>query len=73
VPLSVEYQDEAGRLWDVLYMLRVASDGGPEVRYGVHVCNSDRERMPPLIQLKVLCGPNEHGSPCITVLLPKED
>jgi hypothetical protein len=37
---------EAGRLWDVLTMLRWAVRGtlgsAPEVRFGVHVCDGDR-------------------------------
>jgi hypothetical protein len=38
VPPGVLCQDEAGRLWDVLWLLRWAigrSDGGPEVRFAV--------------------------------------
>jgi hypothetical protein len=36
----VACQDEAGRLWNIVWMLRLAvgrSDDGPEVRFGVHV------------------------------------
>jgi hypothetical protein len=76
VPPGVLCQDEAGRLWDALFLLRMAigaSKGGPEVRYGVHVRNDNRERTPPLVRLKALCGPNDDGSPCITVMLPDED
>jgi hypothetical protein len=75
VPPGVECQDEQGRLWDVLFLLRCAigrSDGGPEVRFGVHVRNDNRDRTPPLVRLKALCGPDDDGSPCITVLLPDE-
>jgi len=76
VPPGVTCQDEAGRLWDVLWMLRLAvgrGAGGPEVRFGVHVRNDNRERTPPLVSLKALCGPDDDGSPCLTVLLPDED
>jgi hypothetical protein len=76
VPPGVACQDEAGRLWDVLTMLRCAmgrSEGGPEVRFGVHVRNDNRERTPPLVRLKALCGPGDDGSPCITVTMPEED
>src|SRR5262249_25990843 len=54
VPPGVACQDEAGRLWDVLWLLRlaVARGAGPEVRYGVHVRNDDREGTPPLVRLK---------------------
>src|ERR1700751_1932366 len=59
VPPGVAWQDEAGRLWDVVYLLRCAighSDGGPEVRFAVHVRNDNREGTPPLVRLKALCG-----------------
>jgi hypothetical protein len=38
VPSGVVCQDEAGRLWDAVYMLRLAigrSNGGIEVRFGL--------------------------------------
>ena len=76
VPPGVECQDEAGRLWDVLFLLRLAigrSDGGPEVRFGVHVRDDNREGTPPLVRLKALCGPGDDGEPVITVMLPEED
>jgi hypothetical protein len=76
VPPGVECQDEAGRLWDVLFLLRLAvgrSDGGPEVRFGVHVRNDNSERTAPLVGLKAVCGPGDQGEPVITVMLPDED
>ena len=48
VPSAVKCQDEAGRLWDVLTMLRLAvrgqSDDAQEARFGVHVRNDNRDR-----------------------------
>ncbi len=76
VPPGVACQDEAGRLWDVLWVLRCAirgGDGGPEVRFAVHVRNDDGDGTPPLVQLKALCGPGDEGEPVITVMLPDED
>jgi hypothetical protein len=76
VPPGVECQDEAGRLWDVLWMLRCAisrSAGGSEVRFALHVRNDNRERTPPLVRLRALCGPGDHGEPVITMLMPEED
>jgi hypothetical protein len=75
VPPGVACQDGAGRLWDVLFLLRCAigRSDGPEVRFGVHVRNDNRDRTPPLVRLKALCGPGDDGEPCITVLLPDED
>ena len=77
VPPGVLCQDEAGRLWDVLTMLRVAasrpSDDPQEVRFAVHVRNDNRERTPPLVRLRALCGPGDDGEPVITILMPDED
>jgi hypothetical protein len=76
VPPGVECQDEAGRLWDVLFLLRLAigrSDGGPEVRFAVHVRNDNTERTPPQVRLKAICGPGDRGEPVITVTLPDKD
>src|SRR5262249_50067177 len=76
VPPGVAYQDEAGRLWDVLWMLHFAirgSNGGPEIRFGVHVRNDNPEGTPPLVRLKALCGPGDQGEPVVTVMLPDED
>jgi hypothetical protein len=75
VPPGVLCQDEAGWLWDVLTMLRFAVRGqdGPEVRFGVHVRNDNREGEPPLVRLKALCGPGDNGEPVLTVMLPQED
>jgi hypothetical protein len=60
----------------VLWLLRCAirrSGGGPEVRFGVHVRNDNREGTPPLVRLKAVCGPDDGGAPCITLMLPAED
>jgi hypothetical protein len=46
---------------------------GPEVRFGVHVRNDNRERTPPLVRLKGLCGPGDDGEPVITVMMVGED
>jgi hypothetical protein len=76
VPAGVECQDEAGRLWDIVWLLRLAigrSDGGEEVRFGVHVRNDNREGTSPLVRLKALCGPGDQGEPVITVMTPEED
>ena len=65
VPPGVACQDEAGRLWDVVWMLRLSigrSDGGPEVRFGVHVRNDNRERTP-LVRLKAVGGPGDDVAP----------
>jgi hypothetical protein len=70
-------QDEAGRLWDLLWMLRCAvrgdSGAGPAARFTLHVRNDNRNRTPPLVHLKALTGPGDRGEPVITIMLPQED
>ncbi len=73
VPERVAWQDEKGRLWDVLTMLRYAithSTGGRQVDFRVAVQNDARR--PRLVQLKALCGPGDEGEPVITIMLPDE-
>ena len=44
-------QDEAGRLWDVVWLIRWAiarASVGPVVRFGVHVRSGNRPGLPPL-------------------------
>jgi hypothetical protein len=76
VPAGVEGQDETGRLWDILVMLSYAIRGNKdqsELRFRLHVRNDNRDRMPPLVELKAVCGPDDDGSPCITVMRVDED
>jgi hypothetical protein len=75
VPPGVLCQDEAGRLWDVLWLLACAvrrGAGGPEVRFAVHVRNDNRERTPPLVWLRAVCSPGDRGEPVVTVMLTEE-
>jgi hypothetical protein len=71
VPDGVVGQDIAGRLWDILWMARNAigrSKGdGPELLFQLHVRNDNRERTPPLVTLKAVCGP------VMTIMRPEED
>lgn len=75
VPASAPWQDEAGRLWDVLTMLahavRHSGYQGDRVQFDVLVQN-DRGGPRP-IRLAAVCGPNDDMSPCITIMLPGED
>ncbi len=60
----------------MLWLLRCAigrSYGGPEVRFGVHVRDDNREGTPPLVRLKAVCGPGDRGEPVITVMMPDVD
>jgi hypothetical protein len=76
VPPGVTCQDESGRLWDLVWMLACAARcgaGGPLVRFALHVRNDNGERTPPLVRLKAICGPGDHGEPVVTIMMPEED
>lgn len=73
VPPGVQCQDERGRLWDVMWMLRCAiagGRGGDRILYQLYVRNNNRR--PKKVTLKAVCGPGDSGEPTITVLLPEE-
>jgi hypothetical protein len=70
------YQDEQGRLWDVLWMASVAArrNSGSEVRFQLYrVPRGGRGVRPRLVTLQMLCGPGDEGEPVITIGLPGED
>lgn len=72
------YQDESGRLWDVLFMLRFAIQRMPEDRdtlfYEIRrVPRGGRGRMARKVVLKAHIGPGDQGEPVITILQPQED
>ena len=77
VPEGVTAQDEAGRLWDIVWMLRFAimrSTGHTDrVPVALYVRNDNRAAK--LIKLIAVAGPNDidDPSPAITVMLPDED
>jgi hypothetical protein len=77
VPVGVECRDEAGRLWDVLWMcwcgISCEKCPGSALFFRVPVRNDNREGEPPLVRLKAVCGPADDGSPCLTIMLPDED
>jgi hypothetical protein len=61
---------EARILWPVAIR---RGGSGPEVRFTLHVRNDNRDRTPPLVRLKALCGPVDDGVPCIMVRTRDED
>lgn len=76
VPEGMTGQDEQGRLWDILNMLRFAaaqSRGESEILFKLYVFVKRGDRKPRLVTLKSVCGPNDDASPCITVMMPDED
>lgn len=76
IPPGVVCQDEAGRLWDICWMLRCAigRDVGKTVlTFALHVRQDNKERTPPLVRLKAMCGPGDNAEPVITIMMPGED
>ena len=77
VPPGVTGQDEAGRLWDVLWMLRFAirkaRPGADRLPFALYVRNDNHR--PRLVKLVATCGPLDidDPKPAITVMMPDED
>jgi hypothetical protein len=74
VPEKASWQDDNGRLWDLLTMLRyaiISSTGGRQVAFSVAVQNDTRR--PRRIDLKAICGSGDDGEPVITIMMPDED
>lgn len=77
VPPGVEAQDEAGRLWDIVWMLRMAIQrsrpGAQRIPVALYV--RDDNRASKLVKLVAVCGPLDFDDrqPAITVMLPEED
>jgi hypothetical protein len=75
VPAGTTGQDERGRLWDIVWLLRYAITRGPEGDYllfTVFVRNGD-DTAPQPVKLKAICHPGDEGEAVITVLMPDED
>ena len=77
VPPGVTAQDEAGRLWDVVWMLRFAirkaQTGQARLPFALYVRNDNHR--PRLVKLVAMCGPLDidDPAPAITVMMPDED
>lgn len=72
------YQDEAGRLWDVLWMAMLAARrssavAGERIFSFYRVPRGGRGVRPRLVQAKMICGPGDDAEPVITIMLPTED
>ncbi len=66
------YQDEMGRLWDILNVLRwYVRRGGSEIHFPVKMIMKARQRRN--IVFKALCGPGDDAEPVITIMMPDED
>ena len=77
VPPNVSGQDEAGRLWDVVWMLhfaiRKAAQGQNRLPFALYVRNDNRAAK--LVKLVAMCGALDidDPQPSITIMLPDED
>ena len=72
------YQDESGRLWDVLWMafhaIRSAPTNQSQTLYELYRVPRDGKCTEArLTKLKLMAGPGDHGEPVITIMLPNED
>lgn len=77
VPSNVFGQDEAGRLWDILWMCRDAIRRAPtdltRIGFSIYVRNNNRSAR--MRQLVAECGPVDIDDPrpAITIMMPGED
>ncbi len=72
------HQDEAGRLWDVLFLgvhaLRTRVGGGAWLHYSLYrVPRDGHSKQAKPTSLKMMVGPGADGEPVITILLRNED
>lgn len=71
------HQDEAGRLWDVVYMAHRAARancGAVSCEFQVYrVPVEGRGNRPRLMSLRLRVGAGDEGEPVVTISLPGED
>jgi hypothetical protein len=76
VPDAVSSQDEQGRLWDILWMLRCAilrlNHAESQMTFELLVANEET-KPPELVKLKAILGPGDDERNVLTILLPHED
>ena len=80
VPPGVTGQDEAGRLWDILWLARIQmriaairSPNSQRLQFGLYVRNDNHRAK--LAKLVAVCGPLDFDdeAPAITLMMPDED
>src|SRR5215475_14322067 len=77
VPAGITGQDEAGRLWDIVWMTRFAVSksqaGQTRLPVALYVRNDNQRAR--LIKLIATCGPLDidDPQPAITIMMPDED
>ena len=72
------YQDQSGRLWDVIFMafqaISLSRETGDRLLFRLYRVPRDGHSMEAeLITLRLIVGPGDAGEPVITILLPHED
>ena len=70
------YQDQSGRLWDVVWMAAQAARRGHGDRLAFQlyrVPRGGRSVRPRLVTLHLHIGPGDNADPVITIMLPGED
>ena len=77
VPPDVTAYDEPGRLWDIVWMLRIAirkaQPGQACLPFALYVRNDNRR--PRLVKFIATCGALDMNDPqpAITIMMPDED
>ena len=76
---SLDGQSTSGRLWDILYMARIAIIASPNTGDG-RILHYEIERVPKpgcdrrrRVRLKLVTGPGDNHEPVMTIMLPDED
>jgi len=72
------YQDQSGRLYDVLFMaafaIKTSRSSGDRLLYELYrVPHDGFSTEPKLVTLKLIVGPGDDGQPVMTILQPLED
>lgn len=71
------YQDQSGRLWDVLWMACMAARGSTRQDRLIYrffrVPRDGHSRSATETPLKLVVGPGDEGEPVVTIMLPEED
>ncbi len=72
------YQDQSGRLWDVLFMasyaIRTAKNSDQQLPFDLYrIARDGRATESQRLTLKLILGPDDNGDPVITIMLPEED
>jgi len=69
-------QDQTGRLWDLLNVLRVRAKacGGDTIFFTIsRIPRDGKSKRPENVRLKSVIGPGDDPKPVITIMLPDQD